>query len=475
MRDKVVKYIEEYNMINEGDRIVLGVSGGADSMALFEVLLNMRESYKLSLYVVHINHGIRKEAGDDALFVQKMCEQRDVPFYLFSCDIPAYAKECKCTEEEAGRIYRYECFEKIMKENDAKLLAVAHHLDDQAETVLFNLVRGSNISGVSGMAPKSLTNKGYEIIRPLLCVRKKEITDWLTGLGIKWCEDYTNADTKYTRNRIRHEVIPVLETINSQAAAHIADFAKDAGEIDGYIKEQAFDFINNECVIDEEKAMLTLPRNLLSAKPKVLKRRILYEALIKVSGARKDITSEHVGALYESLALQSGRKINLPYDVVASTSYDNLVICKDKTKEEEDYSGEVLVNVADLMQGDVMEVKLPGSAGTFILEIVNGDVLHDKEKLQKNYTKYFDCDKIKNRLSIRYPSSEDYLVIDNGGHTKKLSKYFKDEKLPADDRKKTPVVAVDNEILWIVGGRRSHSHMIEQSTEKIIKIVYKGE
>lgn len=475
MKDKVVKYIEQYNMLHENDRVVVGVSGGADSLALFEILLSLREMYGLSLCVVHINHGIRKEAGCDAKFVEELCKQKDVSFNLFCCDIPAYAKEHKCTEEEAGRIYRYECFEKVMKENDAKLLAVAHHLDDQAETVLFNLVRGSNISGVSGMAPKSSTNKGYEIIRPLLCVRKKEITDWLTGLGVKWCEDYTNADTKYTRNRIRHEVVPALETINSQAASHIADFARDAGEIDEYIKEQALDFIEEEGLYNEEKVSLALPRNLLSTKPNVLKRRILYEALIQVSGARKDITSEHVGALYELSTLQSGKKINLPYDVVASTSYDKLVVSIGETVNDGDFSGEVLVNVADLMQGGVVEVELPGSSGTFTLEIITGGVECDKEKLQKTYTKYFDCDKIKNALSIRYPSSEDYLVIDNGGHTKKLSKYFKDEKLPADDRKKTPVVAVNKEILWIVGGRRCQSYKIEQSTERIIKIAYKGE
>ncbi|MCR5702004.1 MAG: tRNA lysidine(34) synthetase TilS [Lachnospiraceae bacterium] len=475
MKDKVVKYIEEHNMLNEGDSVVVGVSGGADSMALFEVLLSIRESRKLSIYVVHINHGIRQEAEHDALFVEEICKQKNVPFYLFSCDIPAYAAEHKCTEEEAGRIYRYDCFEKVMNEKGAKLLAVAHHLDDQAETVLFNLVRGSNISGASGMAPKSKTSKGYEIIRPLLCVRKNEITTWLNELGMNWCEDYTNTDVKYTRNRIRHDVVPTLETINSQAVLHIADFARQAGDIDEYIREQALDFIGAEGVFDSDKASFAIPRKKLLQKPGILISRILYEALTAVSGARKDITSEHVDALYELLSLQSGKKINLPYGVIAKTSYDTLVICKDENSDCDGFSGEVVINVAELKQGEPKEARLPGTSGSFTLEIINDRLDCDKEKLQKNYTKYFDCDKIKNTLSIRYPSSEDYLIIDNRGHTKKLSKYFKDEKLPADNRKKTPVVAVDKEILWIVGGRRCESYKVTQSTKNIIKITYKGE
>lgn len=175
MEKKVRAYIKQHNMLELNDRVVMGVSGGADSVCLLCLFASLQKEYDLQLYVVHINHGIRKEeATNDANYVKKLCQSFGLPFFLFEENIPLLAKQQKKSEEEMGREYRYQCFRQVLEEVKANKIAVAHHMGDQAETVLFHLVRGSDIAGMAGIKPVQ-----GEIIRPLLCLDKKEIIDYL--------------------------------------------------------------------------------------------------------------------------------------------------------------------------------------------------------------------------------------------------------------------------------------------------------
>ena len=203
MLERVRAYAEKYQMIRPGDRIVAGISGGADSVCLLFLLRELCREKGAGLFAVHVNHGLRgAEAGEDEAYVRKLCGELKVPLRVFSFDVRGRAREEHLTLEEAGRLCRYEAFEEEAERIGGTRIAVAHHAGDQAETVLFQLFRGSGLKGLAGIRPVR-----DNVIRPLLCTGREEIEAWLTERGIEWRTDSTNLTTDYTRNRIRGEIL----------------------------------------------------------------------------------------------------------------------------------------------------------------------------------------------------------------------------------------------------------------------------
>ena len=205
-REKVFAYIREHHMLQAGDRVVVGVSGGADSACLLFLLLEWQKEVPTDIAVVHVDHGIRAEAGEDARYVEQLCEERGIPFFLTRAEVRNRARMEKISEEEAGRRTRYEAFEKAAKEWGATKIAVAHNSNDRSETQLFHLFRGSGIRGLASILPVR-----DRIIRPLLCLERWEIEKFLQQRGIVYCKDATNEEDDYTRNRIRHHILPYAE------------------------------------------------------------------------------------------------------------------------------------------------------------------------------------------------------------------------------------------------------------------------
>lgn len=475
-------------MIEVGDRIVIGVSGGADSVALFLLLQEMQKEYNLSLFVVHVNHGIRKEdAKADEEYVKKLSTQYQVPFYLYEGNIPALAKEKGMTEEEMGREYRYQCFLETMEKNNANKLAVAHHIGDQAETVLFHMIRGSNIAGVTGIRPVNdlyIEKKKEEIlnakvIRPLLQCSKQELMLWLMEKKITWQEDFTNRDNTYSRNKLRNQIFPQLEEINEQAIRHVAEFADCMSEYQDFFVTIVKDYINENVTIEnnQDKIRCVVNRKSLIEQKKILTRAILYELLTMVCGKKKDILREHVELIYELLEKQTGKSIMLPYHMKAEISYENLVIGKD-SKGEEVFDWEHSISLKEI-DGEKIGIPIP-SGGKIFVEVhrENGKVENQGKteflKSKNSYTKFYDCDRIGDVLYLRTPQKEDFFVINQNGSKKKLSRYFIDQKVPMDERKNKIIVAVGHEVLWIVGERRCENYKIEDDTKDILVLRYEG-
>lgn len=489
MEKKVRAYIQLHHMIEKDDRIVIGVSGGADSVALLLLLNRMKEEYNLSLFVVHINHGIRiGDAEKDAIHVETLCKQYQIPYFLFEANIPQMAKEEGKTEEEMGREYRYLCFSKVMKKENAYKLAVAHHEGDQAETVLFHLIRGSNLAGMTGIRPVSdayfmlkekveVRTRG-KVIRPLLCCSKHEILQWLLEKNIGWQEDITNQDNEYARNKLRNQIFPMLEEINEQAIKHVAEFADTIAEYQQFFHGMVRKFIEEEVVFEKgfdgiQKAVIN--REKLKKEKEIFANSVIYEVLICVCGRKKDITKEHIDSIYKLLDKQSGKRIQLPYEVEAEISYENLQIGKDLEKEKNvDWEKGILLK--DLENGKI-EIALP-KGGTLFLQVYEKKEDWEQETqivtFKNNYTKFFDCDRIKDTLQIRTPQKEDFFVMNKEGSKKKLSRYFIDKKIPIEKRKDNIVVANDHEVLWIVGERRCENYRIEKDTKHILEIRYVG-
>ena len=245
MLQKIKAYVKKQNMLRKGDRIVVGVSGGADSVCLFHVLLELKEEFALELAVVHVNHGIREEAYNDEAYVEKLCAGHAIAFYPFRVDVPQLARKEHLSEEEAGRQVRYRAFAQVLEQvygNDGKI-AVAHTQNDRAETVLCHLFRGTGLTGLSGIAPVR-----EQIIRPLLCVRREGVEKYLTERGSAFWQDATNDTDVYTRNRIRHHILPYAEAeICREPVRHINQAAEQIYE--------ALDYLNQKIAEAEEEVV----------------------------------------------------------------------------------------------------------------------------------------------------------------------------------------------------------------------------
>ena len=461
--DSVANYIEDNKMLSSRDGVVIGVSGGADSLALLNVLLHISSTFvekgekALSLNVIHVNHMIRGEEADrDERFVAEFCEKHNVPFKVYREDIPQLAKQLNMTEEEAGRHFRYEVFEKEaeMLESEAGVMtakiAVAHNKDDLAETVLYNMVRGSSLFGLSGILPV----RG-RIIRPLLMTRRSEIEEYLGELGQSYVTDSTNMQLEYSRNKIRLSVMPELKGINDRAVDHIVDIALDSARLrdditSGIEAAECLKCGERESIINIEK-LLKLGQ--------MAQGECILKALENVCGRRKDITREHIEAVRNLAGLETGKSIDLIYKMRAVRSYDEIIITR---ADESGAHGNGPKNSQDGAEYPLGELEI---------EII--DSSDELEISKKEYTKMIDYDKIKNALVLRTPMQEDYIVINSSGGQKKLSRFFTHSKIEQGKRTHFPVVADGNEIVWVVGLRLSERYKVTAETRKVMVITYK--
>lgn len=501
MVSKVEQYAKSWNMMEKGDRIVVGLSGGADSVALLLVLQILKQEYELDLFAVHINHGIREEAGRDAEYARALSESHGITFYLFEADIPAMAKEQGVSEEEMGRIYRYRCFQDVMNQVGAEKLAVAHHMDDQAETVLFHLIRGSRLAGMEGIHPvtelwseqgkadgtenvSSATGEVKKIIRPLLSCRKEELVQWLQEQNVTWMEDCTNADNSYSRNCIRNQVLPALGQVNAQAVRHIAEFSEEMSGYKVFFQHVVDAYLEKELRVTEEGVCET-NRNHLLQQDEILAKAVLYEMLTRVCGRKKDIGSVHVQAVYDLLDKQSGKKVMLPYEMTAELSYEMLKIRKSLEMVENLATCDIQMDLSKMVQQEKLECSFQLPDGRRLkahLYLKNQcqekqwkNLINEAANSKNNYTKFFECDTMKFALRVRFCEPDDYFVMNEKGARKKLSRYFIDEKIPTGQRNKILVLAENSNVLWIIGRRRCEEYKVTDQSSMILKLMYEGE
>ena len=452
MRNTVEKYIETYHMIEQGDKVIAAVSGGADSVCLLHLLTQLRRNYLFELRAVHVHHGLRgREADRDAEFTKQLCGSLSVPCRVFYADVRGYAKEHSISEEEAGRILRYQLLEQEAETWDrgSKVkIAAAHHGDDSAETILYNLFRGSGLAGIGGILPVR-----DRIIRPLLCVSRKEILEYLEENSLEYCEDSTNQTNDYTRNRMRRIILPaVTEEINPQASRHICQAGEKIRQAHEFIQDAADKWLS----VHRDNHDPSLVSDQLRKEPEILQSYVLRRILAETAGTEKDLSSSHIDALLDLLSGQTGRRADLPDGIGAVREYAGLRIEKKSQKSEKRKTERTEVPPP-------LEIKVfPRKEG------------QENQEFPKNqYTKWFDYDKIKNRLSVRTRRIGDYITL-RGGGKKSVKAYMIDEKIPAADRDSIFLLADGNHILWIIGYRISEYYKIGPQTTTILQAELNG-
>jgi len=488
---KVKNYIVKHQMISEGDIVAAGVSGGADSVCMLYLLHELSAELHFRLLVVHVHHGIREDAWKDAEYVKELCEKLQVPFFLKKVDMKDYAAKHGLSTEEAGRILRYQAFEDVLAEagimipgdemekksfrDNAGKIAVAHNRNDRAETMLFHLFRGSGLTGLGSIRPV----RG-QIIRPLLCLDRAEIEAYLSNREVSFCLDSTNQEDLYTRNKIRHHILPyVEENICQNAAAHIGQAAEMLAETDDYLRRQTA-LALKRCLICQEEKVISLNLNFFRAEEPFLQKMILLQCMEYLTPHRKDIMKVHIDAMMHIIDQGGSREVILPYGLRAYKEYDRLLI--GEGKKQGDFPGEKNMREQESLPIPVSipgEVPVPG-LGTLAFECMDmgagGDFYKKGQNIpEKTYTKWFDYDKITTVLVLRTREKGDYLTIDKALRKKTIKEYMVNEKIPEIRRKSIYLLADGSHIVWIPGYRISQYYKVDENTKRILQVRLKEE
>lgn len=472
IEERVFHDVEAGGLLQRGDRVLAGVSGGADSVCLLFVLLSLRERWKGQLHIeaVHVHHMIRGEEADrDMDYVMKLCREYDVRCHVVKKPVLTIAETCGLSTEEAGRKVRYEAFEEVSRRRQLGKIAVAHHQDDNAETILMNLFRGSGLKGVSGIPAM----RG-PIVRPLLGLSRREIETYLQERAVGYCVDSTNDSCDYTRNKIRNELLPYIENnINTKATEHLVRFAGLAGEIDDYFQKKATILLEKYAVRSENRVILSL--SCLEEEPvevTYLIRRCLEESRLGL----KDVSAEHMEQILCVMSGRTGGKCCLPGGMIVEKSYEQCLFYRENIQESERTDGGhseknqepdlFCLNVDELEENQPLTVEISGYTVIFTKK-----TLEKSETFPKNkYTKWFDCDRIKGTLQIRPRRQGDFLVVNDQGGRKKLKDYFINEKVPREDRDRKVLLTEGQEVLWIFGMRISQRYKVDEKTGTILEV-----
>lgn len=459
MKRRVEQYIREQKMLPAGCRVILGFSGGGDSMALYHILQELQETLDFTLYAVHVHHGLRgREADRDAAMVKEVCARDGVPLEIRYFFVEEYARREKLGVEEAGRLLRRKCFQekkaRLLEEKSGEVrIALAHHANDLAETMLHHMARGTGLRGLGAMRPVE-----GDVIRPFLCLERKEIEQYLKEQEIPYAEDSTNLSDHYTRNRIRHMILPLLEKeVNPRAAVHLGELAGIAASADAYLENCS----------KELRKRLTKPRQqgiFLSEEyekeAEILKMYLLRDILGEVAGQEKDLTQIHLHDILRLGEKQVGRKLDLPYGIQVNRTYGGLLFLRTAA------GGGTVEEVTLSVPG---RTAVPGGALETRIFFAEGRKIPEKK-----YTKWLDYDKIKEKLTVRSRKTGDYLVVNASGARKKLNRYFIDGKIPGEKRDEIPLVVSGSEVLWILGGRINENYKVQAETRRILELKYEG-
>ena len=424
----IKKFIKDNGMLKGGEHIIAGISGGADSMCLLFVLMELKEELDISITAVHVNHCLRgADADGDMEFVENWCEEHGVPCISFLVDVKELSRQSGLGEEETGRIARYNIFRQVFNDEDADILATAHHMDDSAETVIMNAVRGCGLPGLKGIEPVTGV-----IIRPLLCVTKAEILKFAEETGLEYRTDATNSDSSYLRNRVRLEVIPYMEeNLNRRAVRHLTDMARYAGDACDFMEKTAKRRLKSA----EEGTRLKAPY--LMKQHRALAKEIIRQKIQKSCGRLKNIGASHINAVYGLLFKKTGSCACLPYGLRVIRDADALNFL---TGDEEKRTPVITLETAEYNGGPVPEGRSE---------------------------KWFDAGKLSGDPVLRSPGPADFMMI-KGGHKKKFNRILIDDKIPSERRDSITVLADGDHILWYEGGRISEHYKVSPDTDKIL-------
>lgn len=488
MQDNLIRrvrdYIAEYDLISAGDSVCVGLSGGADSVCLLFMLRELAPELHFDLQAVHVDHQLRGEESDgDRQYAAELCRRWQIPLEIFKCDVRAEAEKAGIGLEEAGRCRRHMAFRRMQEQYGASKIALAHHANDLAETMLFRMARGTSLSGLAGIRPESRIGRKNEkplaVIHPLLCVERREIEAFLTERGICWRTDSTNRDTTYARNGIRGVVIPRLEqNVNSAAVRHMAELSSDLADAEDFLEVETAARV--EALARRTDRGIYLSEKIL-LEPRVFKGRIILSCLAELAGTPKDLGKEAVRQVLGLFSGRAGSRADLPGGLFAVREYGEVRISgedtgnRDRTSAAEMAGGTLPAGIrigegSELAEQKRVEFRFGPCLFRCRIVPYSPEILETARTEKKQFTKFFDYDKINVKLLVRFRQPGDYLVTTASGGRKKLKDYLIDEKVPRDERGEIPLLVSGSEVIWVVGHRIGETGKVSRETRRVLVV-----
>lgn len=488
--EQVKKAIIENKLIEAGDRVVVGVSGGPDSISLLHALVELRQELKFNIFCTHINHMIRGLESDlDEEYVKEFCDKYKIPISVYKFDIPKLAKEKKLSTEETARVCRYEAFEEERIKLTCNKIAVAHNKNDQVETLLMRMMRGTSPSGLACMQPI----RDNLFIRPLLGISRNEIEDYCTKNNLNPRMDQSNNEPIFTRNKIRLELIPYLErNYNENLTDSLYRLSKIAGEDKSYFTMVVEKFIANHVKFSKSTATSNTAKKVetdlkpgenlkaefsieefnqehLAIRKKILLR--LAEEIYKA----EDISYINLESAVKFLEVgKTSKKLELPNGIYIEISYGKGII---KSKHPKQRLEKELVDYKNENVDPEKEISKAGCetsrVGKLHETIINPDAIRNLKN--NDYIKYFDYDKILNdnlKLILRKRRAGDFIKPLGMSGTKTIKEIFIDEKIPREEREEVMLVCLGSKVIWIIGSRINEDFKVTKDTKQVLMLEY---
>jgi len=450
LKDRVLEYIHANNLIQPGDKILAAVSGGPDSVCLLQILFELRQELGITLHAAHLNHQLREEESEgDALYVADLAEKLKIPFTIGKRDVAAYQLENKLSLEEAAREVRYGFLYEVMKETGSDCVAAGHTMDDQVETILLHILRGTGIRGLRGLKSKQalrLIEGEINIIRPLLEVKRSETEEFCIRANLFPRNDSSNESYSMLRNRVRHELLPILRKYNPSVCESLLRISSVAADDLSYldiVTEQSW-----QDIIKRSGNTLIVDRNQFRGLHNSLKRNLLRCAIENLTGTLKDIETRHIEEVMQALNKPAGRSVNLPYGLVFYIDYDRYLLGTDieAISPYPELKGQYKIGIpTDDVYGE-WRVEAELYYGNSIKEALEQS---DEEKL----TACFDYEKTGDDIIMRPRRRGDVFQPLGMDSLKKVGEFMVDARVPRPWRKRIPVFCSSGQIIWLAGLR----------------------
>lgn len=451
---KVGETIIKHSMLSPGDRVLVAVSGGPDSVCLLSVLHRLSEELGLTLNIAHLDHRFRgDESAGDAQFVAELAKKLEIPATIEQFDVPAFCRERGLSSQEGARKVRYGFLQQAALDADANRIATGHTADDQAETFLMRLIRGAGVSGLSAIPPVR-----ENIIRPQISVTRDEVLDYLKANALEYRIDPSNAKPLYTRNRIRLEVLPILTRFNPRIVETLASEAALLRDENEAVEMHLATIIEN--TITRKEDALFAKRDEFAMLPPAFRRRMLRQ-LVDLAGADSSLLSldQINNALSFMASAQTGRSMDLPGHITISREYNRFVISKKAAGTAFSYP-----------------LAVPGVTSIPVLALEIETVLNENHEASAEDKIYlwqaaFDYDKMGSLLTLRSRQAGDWFrPTGMGGGSKKLQDYFVDEKVPRRQRDAVPLLCAGRDIAWVMGLRTDEGFLAGPETRNVLTV-----
>ena len=460
LEQRVLHFIRENNLISGQRQLLVAVSGGPDSICLLHILVKLREELGLKLHIAHLNHQLRgAESEADARYVSRLAHRLSIPISVESRDVREYRTRKRTSLEEAAREVRYDFLSGVAKSIGTDRVATGHTTDDHVETILMHLLRGTGTRGLIGLRPSSQWHSSENsliIIRPLLAVSRQEIMDYCHRYRLRPRTDASNYSPSLLRNKIRHQLIPLLENYNPRITEALLRTAHIAGDELAVLNEMGALWWDS--IVQKLNGTVILDRGKFLAISAGLQRHLLRRAIEELTGNLKDIEAVHIEGMMDALEKPAGRTIGLPGGLVFVMEYDRYLLTYDS---------------ASLCPFPIIKeqvsLKIPGETllpgWRIIATFVKGEHIEDKEN---NFTAFLSLSRPDDEVVVRCRQSGDRFQPLGMEQTKKLSDFMIDEKIPAAWRRRIPIVCDTEHILWVVGWRTDERAKVTESTQRVL-------